>query len=122
MDMIKSVQTRLEDLQVIIDQTEDHRSCVLKAVMKQLPTWTVMIKKMKAIYFTLNMFNVDLGAKCLIGECWVPTRELEDVETVLAEASLALGSTIPTYSIYLRRRKRHPHISGPTSSHTDSKC
>ncbi|XP_034487585.1 V-type proton ATPase 116 kDa subunit a-like [Drosophila innubila] len=108
MDMIKSVQTRLEDLQVIINQTEDHRSCVLKAVMKQLPTWTAMIKKMKAIYHTLNMFNVDLGAKCLIGECWVPTRELEDVETVLAEASIALGSTIPTIFNILETKKTPP--------------
>ncbi|KAL7727759.1 hypothetical protein ACLKA6_008091 [Drosophila palustris] len=108
MDMIKSVQTRLEDLQIIINQTEDHRSCVLKAVMKQLPNWTAMVKKMKSIYHTLNMFNVDLGSKCLIGECWIPTRELEDVETVLAEASAALGSTIPTIFNILETKKTPP--------------
>ncbi|EDV93300.1 GH19225 [Drosophila grimshawi] len=107
-DMIKSVHTRIEDLKIIISQTEDHRSCVLKAILKQLPTWSAMIKKMKAIYFTLNMFNVDLGSKCLIGECWVPQRHLEEVEAVLSEASLALGSTVPTIFNILDTRKEPP--------------
>ncbi|EDW59357.1 V-type proton ATPase 116 kDa subunit a 1 [Drosophila virilis] len=108
LDMIKSVHVRLEDLKIIISQTEDHRSCVLKAIKKQLPNWTAMVKKMKAIYHTLNMFNVDLGSKCLIGECWVPKRELEEVETVLSEASLALGSTVPTIFNILETKKTPP--------------
>lgn len=107
-EMIQSVRIRIDDLKVIISQTEDHRSCVLKAVLKQLPSWTAMVKKMKAIYHTMNMLNVDLGSKCLIGECWVPTRELEQVETVLAEASVALGSTIPTIFNILDTKKEPP--------------
>ncbi|TDG49055.1 hypothetical protein AWZ03_004540 [Drosophila navojoa] len=108
MDMIKSVRVRLDDLTVIINQTEDHRSCVLKAIKKQLPSWTAMVKKMKAIYHTLNLFNVDLGSKCMIGECWVPERDLEEVETVLSEASLALGSTVPTIFNILETKKDPP--------------
>ncbi|XP_034661529.1 V-type proton ATPase 116 kDa subunit a [Drosophila subobscura] len=108
MDMVKSVRTRLDDLKAIIGQTEDHRNCVLKAVGKQLPKWTAMVKKMKAIYHTLNLFNVDLGSKCLIGEAWVPKRELELVETALAAGSATVGSTIPSFINVLDTKKEPP--------------
>ncbi|ALC46095.1 Vha100-4 [Drosophila busckii] len=107
-DMIKSVHVRIEDLKVIISQTEDHRTCVLKAIMKQLPNWSAMVKKMKAIYHTLNMFNVDFGSKCLIGECWVPKKELEEVEALLADTSATLGSTVPTIFNVLDTQKDPP--------------
>ncbi|XP_030370826.1 V-type proton ATPase 116 kDa subunit a [Scaptodrosophila lebanonensis] len=106
--MVKGVRTRLEDLKVIISQTEDHRNCVLGAVLKQLPSWIVMVKKMKAIYHTLNMFNVDLGNKCLIGEGWVPKRELEQVQTALAEGSASVGSTVPSFINVLDTKKDPP--------------
>ncbi|SPP87999.1 V-type proton ATPase 116 kDa subunit a [Drosophila guanche] len=108
MDMVKSVRTRLDDLKAIISQTEDHRNCVLNAVGKQLPKWTAMVKKMKAIYHTLNLFNVDLGSKCLIGEAWVPKRELELVETALAAGSATVGSTIPSFINVLDTKKEPP--------------
>ncbi|XP_016940076.4 V-type proton ATPase 116 kDa subunit a 1 [Drosophila suzukii] len=107
-EMVKNVKTRLEDLQAIINQTSDHRTCVLQAAMKQLPTWSAMIKKMKGIYHTLNLFNVDLGSKCLIGEGWVPKRELELVEVALAAGSASVGSTVPSFINVLDTKKEPP--------------
>lgn len=74
--MVKGVQTRLEDLNMVLNQTQDHRQRVLYSVAKELPTWIIMVHKMKAIYHTLNLFNMDVTKKCLIGECWVPVNDV----------------------------------------------
>jgi V-type H+-transporting ATPase subunit a len=49
-----------------------------------------MVRKMKAIYHTLNMFNMDVTKKCLIGECWVPVEDLQAVRQALAEGSVSI--------------------------------
>ncbi|XP_011178116.1 V-type proton ATPase 116 kDa subunit a 1 [Zeugodacus cucurbitae] len=96
-EMVKGVRTRLEDLKLVLSQTEDHRSRVLATVSKNLPSWSIMVKKMKAIYHTLNLFNMDVTKKCLIGECWVPTKDLPVVQKALSDGSAAVGSTIPSF-------------------------
>jgi len=62
-EMVRNVRTRLEDLKLVLSQTEDHRSRVLATVSKNLPSWSIMVKKMKAIYHTLNLFNMDVTKK-----------------------------------------------------------
>ena len=96
-DMIKGLKTRLNDLKLVLQQTEDQRTCVLMAVAKQLAAWEVMVMKMKAVYHTLNMLSQDVTSKCLIGECWVPTNDLEKVQSCLAEGSAAVGSHVPSF-------------------------
>ncbi|XP_039495897.1 V-type proton ATPase 116 kDa subunit a1 [Drosophila santomea] len=96
-EMVRNVRTRLEDLKLVLSQTEDHRSRVLATVSKNLPSWSIMVKKMKAIYHTLNLFNMDVTKKCLIGECWVPTKDLPVVQKALSDGSAAVGSTIPSF-------------------------
>ncbi|XP_026321938.1 V-type proton ATPase 116 kDa subunit a [Hyposmocoma kahamanoa] len=96
-DMVKGVRTRLADLDMVLNQTRDHRQRVLLSVAKELPSWLIMVRKMKAIYHTLNLFNMDVTKKCLIGECWVPTADLPNVQKALADGSNACGSAIPSF-------------------------
>ncbi|XP_055585817.1 V-type proton ATPase 116 kDa subunit a 1 isoform X2 [Uranotaenia lowii] len=96
-EMVKGVRTRLEDLNMVLNQTQDHRSRVLLTVAKELSRWRIMVKKMKAIYHTLNLFNMDVTKKCLIGECWVPVLDLPIVQKALSDGSAAVGSTIPSF-------------------------
>ncbi|XP_022118568.1 V-type proton ATPase 116 kDa subunit a1 [Pieris rapae] len=96
-DMVKGVRTRLEDLNMVLNQTRDHRQRVLVSVAKELQSWSIMVRKMKAIYHTLNLFNMDVTQKCLIGECWVPTSDLPNVQKALADGSNACGSSIPSF-------------------------
>lgn len=107
-DMIRGLRIRIEDLKIVLKQTEDQRTCVLVAVSKQLAAWTVMVKKMKAVYHTLNMLSQDVTSKCLIGECWVPTRELAAVQTCLAEGSAEVGSTVPSFLNVVETNDRPP--------------
>uniref|UniRef100_A0A1B6MPW5 V-type proton ATPase subunit a n=1 Tax=Graphocephala atropunctata TaxID=36148 RepID=A0A1B6MPW5_9HEMI len=96
-DMVKGVKARLEDLSLVLNQTKDHRQRVLVSVAKELHNWSVMVRKMKAIYHTLNLFNMDVTKKCLIGECWVPVKDLATVRKALADGSSAVGSSIPSF-------------------------
>jgi len=81
----------------VLNQTQDHRQRVLLSVAKELPLWLIMVRKMKAIYHTLNLFNMDVSQKCLIGECWVPVNDLPVVRKALLGGSEAVGSTIPSF-------------------------
>ncbi|XP_076258216.1 V-type ATPase subunit a family protein Vha100-2 isoform X2 [Rhynchophorus ferrugineus] len=96
-EMLKGVKTRIEDLQLVLNQTQDHRSRVLTSVAKELQNWSIMVSKMKAIYHTLNLFNMDVTKKCLIGECWVPSKDIPNVQKALADGSNACGSSIPSF-------------------------
>lgn len=87
----------MEDLNMVLNQTQDHRQRVLNQVAKELPRWSIMVKKMKAIYHTMNLFNMDVTKKCLIGECWVPVLDLPNVQKALSEGSSSVGSTISSF-------------------------
>lgn len=82
----------------VLNQTHDHRQRVLHNVAKELPNWAIMVRKMKAIYHTMNLFNVDVTKKCLIGECWVPVSDLTIVRDCLNEGSV--GSSNFTFLFF----------------------
>ncbi|KAL5284894.1 unc-32.2 family protein [Megaselia abdita] len=107
-EMVKGVHTRLQDLQMVLNQTEDHRRRVLLNVSKELPKCSIMVSKMKAIYHTLNLFNMDVTKKCLIGECWVPTNDLQVVQKALSDGSAAVGSTIPSFLNVIETHEQPP--------------
>ncbi|CAB3360792.1 Hypothetical predicted protein [Cloeon dipterum] len=94
---LEGVRTRLADLNMVLNQTQDHRLRVLTSAAKDLQKWTVMVRKMKAIYHALNMFNMDVTQKCLIGECWAPLADLQRVRQALADGSKEVGSSIPSF-------------------------
>ena len=56
--------------------------------------WFVKVRKIKAIYHTLNLFNLDVTTKCLIAECWIPTSDLELIQNALERGSKKSGSSI----------------------------
>lgn len=96
-EMLQGVRTRIEDLNMVINQTNDQRQRVLISVAKEVPKWEIVVKKVKAIYHTMNMFSVDVSKKCLFGEAWVPTENLQDVKMALINGSSAVGSTVPSF-------------------------
>ena len=89
-ELAMGVMTRLEDLTVVLSQTQEHRSRVLAATSRNLRTWQIKVKKIKAIYHTMNMFNNDVARKCLIAECWAPVSELDRIQLALRKGSVSL--------------------------------
>lgn len=67
----------------MLGQTQDHRHRVLVAAAKNVKNWFVKVRKIKAIYHTLNLFNLDVTQKCLIAECWVPLLDTESIQLAL---------------------------------------
>lgn len=94
-EMAMGVMTRIEDLNTVLQQTQDHRHRVLVAAAKNLKNWFVKVRKIKAIYHTLNLFNLDVTQKCLIAECWVPFLDMETIQLALRRGTERSGSSVP---------------------------
>jgi len=54
------------------------------------------VKKIKAIYHTMNMFNLDVTQKCLIAECWCPVSDLDNIQQALRRGTEQGGAVIPS--------------------------
>lgn len=98
-EMAMGVMTRIEDLNTVLGQTQDHRHRVLVAAAKNLKNWFVKVRKIKAIYHTLNLFNLDVTQKCLIAECWVPVLDIETIQLALRRGTVrnAYGFELKCY-------------------------
>ncbi|CAH0703040.1 unnamed protein product [Spodoptera exigua] len=101
LDMLAGVGTRIKDLEMVLEQTENHRRLVLTNIARDISTWMVAVRKEKAIYHTLNMFSMDIVKKCLIAECWVPRKDLTAVQKALENGVKASGSPIPSILHYV---------------------
>jgi V-type H+-transporting ATPase subunit a len=93
-EMAVGVMQRLEDLNTVLGQTNDHRHRVLVAAAKNIKVWFVKVRKIKAIYHTLNAFNLDTSQKCLIAECWIPRLDMEAIQLALRRGTERSGSTV----------------------------
>merc|ERR1711944_120503 len=93
-EMAVGVMQRLVDLDTVFCQANDHRHRVLVAAAKNIKVWFIKVRKIKAIYHTLNMFNLDVTQKCLIAECWIPTADIESIQLSLRRGTEKSGSTV----------------------------
>lgn len=94
-EMAIGVMTRIEDLNTVLGQTQDHRHRVLVAAAKNIKNWFVKVRKIKSIYHTLNLFNLDVTQKCLIAECWIPVVDMETIQMALRRGTERSGSSVP---------------------------
>lgn len=92
--MAVGVMQRLEDLNTVISQTHDHRHRVLGAASKNIRSWFIKVIKIKAIYHTLNLLNLDVTQKCLIAECWIPRADMDNIQMALRRGSVKSGSSV----------------------------
>ncbi|CAF3743012.1 unnamed protein product [Rotaria sp. Silwood1] len=96
-ELAMGVMTRLEDLNVVLRQTHDHRQRVLLETSKAIRTWLIKVRKIKAIYHTMNMFNNDVARKCFIAECWTPNSQLDTLQLALRKGSVFDAYGVATY-------------------------
>jgi len=102
------VETRISDLQMILNRTIDHRRQVLANVAFKLGAWQVKVQKIKAIYHTMNKFNIDVTRKCLIAECWYPTVRETDILAALRHGTERSGTDVPAILNQMRTREAPP--------------
>lgn len=106
-EMAMGVKTRLDDLNTVLSQTQDHRHRVLVSAARNIRAWMMKVWKIKAIYHTLNMFNLDVIQNGLIAECWIPVADLETVQLALRRGTEKSGS-LPAILNRLSTRESPP--------------
>ncbi|XP_013914076.1 PREDICTED: V-type proton ATPase 116 kDa subunit a isoform 4 [Thamnophis sirtalis] len=93
-EMAAGVNTRIEDLNTVIIQTDSHRQGLLKEASANLWVWGIKVKKMKAIYHILNSCNIDVTQQCVIAEIWFPVVDTQRIKVALNQGMEQSGSTI----------------------------
>lgn len=89
-EMELAILTRLEELKTVLDQSMSLRKSLLQNAALSTRKWFNRVCKMKAVYHTMNLFNIELNQKCLIAECWVPLKELSRVKQALDKGMVRL--------------------------------
>ncbi|KAK2539653.1 Atp6v0a4 [Columba guinea] len=93
-EMLDGVNTRIEDLNTVITQTESHRQRLLHEAAASLWSWRIKVKKMKAIYHMLNCCNIDVTQQCVIAEIWFPVADTGRIKKALHQGMERSGSAM----------------------------
>jgi len=107
-DLLTQVNTRIEDLQRVIEKTNKHRRGVFVDIKRQLPAWHERILKEKAIYATMNLFNYDVGRKLLIAEGWCPKTSTEKIVNAMRTATETSGALVPSVLSVVQTHEEPP--------------
>ncbi|OQV19812.1 V-type proton ATPase 116 kDa subunit a isoform 1 [Hypsibius exemplaris] len=107
-EMSIQIMTRIEDLKTLLGHTQQHRQQVLTASAKNVDSWTVKVRKIKAVYSLMNCFNIDTTQRCFIGEAWCPTQDLERIRMALLRGSEAAECSVPSFITPLKTNDTPP--------------
>jgi len=107
-EMGVGVMTRIEELKTVLDQSLNLRKSLLKNAAQNLKTWYCKVSKMKAVYHTMNLFNLEINQKCLIAECWAPISELTRIKLALDKGTELSGSNIQSILNRMETKEQPP--------------
>jgi len=93
-EMLNGVIARLDELKTVLDQSLALRKSLLLTASQHLRTWFCKVRKMKAIYHTLNMFKFD--QKSMIAECWIPSNEIPKIKDALDKETKKIDNNFQT--------------------------
>ena len=72
----------------VLHRTEDYLKQVSMKASESVYTWVIQVKKIKAIYYILNLCSFDVTNKCLIAEVWCPVNDIASLRRALEEGSV----------------------------------
>eukprot|EP01121_Diplochlamys_sp_Union-15-3_P002654 TRINITY_DN1237_c0_g1_i1.p1 TRINITY_DN1237_c0_g1~~TRINITY_DN1237_c0_g1_i1.p1 ORF type:complete len:883 (-),score=189.89 TRINITY_DN1237_c0_g1_i1:64-2712(-) len=109
-ELSKQILTRIDDLNVVLARTLEHRRQVLSTVAVHLESWKTKVKKEKAIFHTMNMFNYDVGRRCLIAEGWTPASAIKEelIQKALRKAKERSGALVPSIMSVIATKEQPP--------------
>ncbi|OMO75275.1 Vacuolar proton ATPase [Corchorus olitorius] len=112
--IITEVSGRLEELKTTIDIGLVHQSNLLQTIAYHFEQWSLMVKKEKSIFHTLNMLSIDVTQSCLVAEGWCPIFATKQIQNVLQKATIDSSSQVGTIFHVLQTKE-----SPPTYFHTN---
>ncbi|KAG5268050.1 hypothetical protein AALO_G00207670 [Alosa alosa] len=88
------IQIQEEENNTILKKTEEYRQNVLTAAAGHIQDWSTKVRKMKAVYYTLNLCNIDITQKLIVAEIWCPVSDLASVQAALMKGSEQSGCSV----------------------------
>ncbi|KAG9257438.1 V-type ATPase, V0 complex, 116kDa subunit family [Emericellopsis atlantica] len=107
-DQIHEVNSRLEDVQNVLRNTQATLQAELNQISQSLSAWMVLISKEKAVYNTLNNFSYDRARRTLIAEAWVPSNDLPLIRSTLQDVTNRAGLSVPSIINEIKTNKTPP--------------
>ncbi|KAJ2962102.1 hypothetical protein NQ176_g10963 [Zarea fungicola] len=107
-DQIHEVNSRLQDVQNVLQNTQATLQAELNQISQSLSAWMVLIAKEKAVYGTLNLFSYDRARRTLIAEGWCPTNDLPLIRSTLQDVTNRAGLSVPSIINEIRTNKKPP--------------
>ncbi|KII60285.1 V-type proton ATPase subunit a isoform 1 [Thelohanellus kitauei] len=102
--------TRIKNIEIIFNQSAEQRNELMNQICRNLKFWQIAVCKIKAVFVTLNTFQVDHGTTTVLAECWCPKVSIPTVRSVLETVRVNTSSshsaimtvigtkmTVPTY-------------------------
>lgn len=107
-DQIHEVNSRLQDVQNVLQNTQATLQAELNQISQSLSAWMILIAKEKAVYGTLNLFSYDRARRTLIAEGWCPTNDLPLIRSTLQDVTNRAGLSVPSIINEIRTNKTPP--------------
>eukprot|EP00042_Codosiga_hollandica_P058016 m.869820 g.869820 ORF g.869820 m.869820 type:complete len:907 (+) comp59746_c0_seq3:100-2820(+) len=108
--LLLDVKARLADINTVLARSQEMRKQALSWISDNFSATQNAVKKVKAIYATMNKFSADVTRKAMVAECWYPTnaaQEIRDALTlgtrpgalgaILQPVPVPAGAKIPTF-------------------------
>ncbi|KAF7732126.1 H(+)-transporting V0 sector ATPase subunit a [Apophysomyces ossiformis] len=107
-DALRHLDSRIDDLNTVLATTNQTRRAELEKISYELTAWTTIVRKEKAIYHTMNLFDYDQTRKCLVAEGWCASNDVPLIKQSLRDAAAATGTSLPLVLKELSTNKVKP--------------
>lgn len=118
-DQLHEVNNRIGDLQDVLQTTKNTLHVELRMIAQSLASWMVVIKKEKAVYQTLNLFNYDAARKYLVAEGWLPTNSLSLIQATLRNVTEEARLQVPLSILNVLKTSKTPPTYIKTNKFTE---
>lgn len=106
--MLDEVSARLLELKATIDAGNRYRDNLLSTIASEIELWSLMVKKEKAVYHTLNMLSIDVTRKCLVAEGWCPVSAEPQIQDALERSAFDSNSQVGTIFQVIKTKELPP--------------
>ncbi|KAM9979818.1 hypothetical protein ACTFIZ_006051 [Dictyostelium cf. discoideum] len=118
-NLLQKVTVRITDLYEVLQRSKDHKRQTLAGIVPRLYSWKKKVLLEKSIYHTMNLFDYDVGRKCLIAKGWTPKDKIEEIQLALRTATTRSGALVPSV-LSIIKTEGSPPTHFETNKYTSS--
>lgn len=96
MSALTQCNTRLSDLETIIDTTNSQKTEILRDVSQQVLSWREKVKRDMGIFHILNLLNYDTSQRLFVADVWCPESAQDDVRNALEIGRRRANAQVPS--------------------------